>query len=196
MSGAPESKPRPGNARPAGSGAPLLLCLGSPMRGDDALGLLLAERLTALQRAGRIDAGVQIHAGTPDALGLVALWPGRPLLAVDAAMRAGDPPGKVRVTALWPRSSHPGQGVLLPRNTARCSSHGMGLAEALALAAQLHRMPAVATLFTVQIAQCDLGAPLSPPVAAALAGLEARLLTALKDAENAHPSPLREPDHA
>ena len=59
---------------------------------------------------------------------------------------------------------------------ASASSHGVGLAETLALARVLGHEAMHPTVFAVELAAIDVGADLSPPLAHALPQLAKRLL--------------------
>ena len=55
----------------------------------------------------------------------------------------------------------------LPKDLARCSSHGLGLAEAVELGKALGRLPGRLVIFAVEAATLEQGAAISPRVAAA-----------------------------
>lgn len=131
----------------------VLIAPGNPLRGDDGLGPEIARRLR--QRFPYLP----ILSGAADALSLLAFWEGASLaVAVDAAL-SGAPPG-----TLHRRSLDDGP---LPKELARCSSHGLGLAEALDLGRALGRLPASLSLYSVEAAGFGPGTGLSPAVAAA-----------------------------
>jgi hydrogenase maturation protease len=126
--------------------------VGSP-HGDDAAGLAVAAALAARP----LPPGIVVHAcerPLPDLLD--ALEGADAAVIVDAA-RSGAPPGGVRRLA-------PGE---LAR-TGAASTHGLGVAEVLDLAAALGRAPARIEILALEIAGAGGGAP-SPAVRAALA---------------------------
>ncbi|MQX37444.1 hydrogenase maturation protease [Roseospira navarrensis] len=144
--------PTPDGARP------LVIGVGQPDRGDDALGLAALARLE-----GEAWGGVDRVAHHGEGLGLIALWEDRARVVLLDAMDAGKPPGALlRFT--------PDSGPLMAR-AFRTSSHAFGVAEAVETARVLGRLPASLVLLGVQGAAWDLGAPLSAPVANALPGL-------------------------
>ena len=127
-------------------------------QGDDAAGLAVAERLGAsLGGAVRVlacERGVDL---------LDALAGARVAVIVDA-LRSGDRPGRVR--RLAPETL--ARGAML-------SSHGFGVAEALALAASLGRAPHVVEVVAIEAGAARHGA-LSPAVQAGV--IEASVLVA------------------
>lgn len=157
------------------SAAPVLVVgLGSPDRGDDAVGMHVARAVAA-----REDPRVEVleHEDPTD---LVELWTGRErVVVVDAVCSgAGAAPGDVRVLET-------GAGLdPLPEDawagTGRGGTHAFGLATAVELARALHRLPERVTVVGVEAARFDHGAALSPPVAAAVPGAVDAVLAALE----------------
>ncbi len=146
----------------------LLIGLGNPDRGDDAVGLHVARRLAARGRPG-----VAVTEADGDALALLDRWADAArVVVVDAAEPAGQPG---RVHRLDPLSGP------LPRELRLGSTHGFGLAEAVELARTLGRLPARITIFAIEAAQFEPGAALSAPVAAAVAAATARVVAELAE---------------
>ncbi|KAA5604893.1 hydrogenase maturation protease [Roseospira marina] len=168
---APEGRVLPDRPRP------LVIGVGHPDRGDDALGLIALAHLPASLDLGRV-----AHVG--EGLGLIALWEARGTVVVIDAMDAGRPPGTLlRFT--------PDSGPMMAR-AFRTSSHAFGVAEAVETARVLGRLPDRLVLLGLQGACWDLGAPLSAPVAAALPTLLAEVQKGLKDPAGSAPaSPVR-----
>lgn len=139
-----------------------LIGIGSP-HGDDAVGWQLVDRLQ-----GR--AGVVAEC--------LALGPGQLLDAVRDCGRAividgcasGRTPGTI-TRLVWPDPRIAAAG---PRST-----HGLGVAELLQLAATLGWLPPQVVLFGVEVGDCRPGGTLSPAVAAALPELERQVLAEL-----------------
>ncbi|SOD96904.1 hydrogenase maturation protease [Caenispirillum bisanense] len=144
---------------------PLVIGIGQPWRGDDAAGLAVLDLLPA----DRLE--LRPHHG--EGLGLIALWEGRPLVVVvDAACAAGTPGRLHRIDTA--------RATPFDARLFRCSSHAFGVNEAIATGRALGRMPARLIVHAVEGERWDLGAPLSPAVAAALPALaEAVLADAL-----------------
>lgn len=138
----------------------LVVGLGSPDRGDDAVGGHVARAVAALADPGVV---VLQHEDPTD---LIELWTGRDRVVVVDATRSGAAPGTLRVLdtgaaraplpeAAWAR-------------TGRGGTHAFGLAEAVELARALRRLPARVTVVGVEAASFEPGAALSPAVAAAV----------------------------
>jgi hydrogenase maturation protease len=145
--------------------------LGSELSGDDAIGLVLVERL----RGRLADAAGVACVCWPDADALTIahdlLELRGAVLLVDCA-EMGLPPATCRVLDR-------GQ-VRLHVKESPVSVHGIGLAEALELAAALGLRAAV-RLFAVQPGRLDPGAPLSAEVEAQLLALVAALEEATRE---------------
>jgi len=148
-----------------GDGA-VLIGLGCRDRGDDALGLIVAERLRP-RLAGR----ARVVVGCADPLALVAHLEGAGTVVVVDALRSDDPPGSLRRLDLAAGDA--------PPPTARVSGHGDALGAGWRLARSLGVAPRRWWLVGVVGADFTLGAPLSAPVRAALAPLERAALAAL-----------------
>lgn len=132
----------------------VIIALGNRFRGDDGVGPHVAGKLKA--RGLRF----AITEGPMDTLRILSIWEGAPLAVVIDAACSGAPPGTVRRIEL-------GAGAL-PKELGRCSSHGLGIAEAVALGQVLGRMPARLVIYTVEAKSFAFGAPLSSEVESAL----------------------------
>lgn len=133
------------------------------MRGDDAVGLLVARRLR--QEIGdRVDVIEAEMAGVD----LVELMKGaRVVILIDAA-RSGRAPGTIhRLDA----SGGPIGTQLFPR-----SSHAIGTADALELARAIGVLPATVIVYGVEVEDTEAGRPLSLPVTKALNQVVARIV--------------------
>ncbi|HSO65551.1 MAG TPA: hydrogenase maturation protease [Ornithinibacter sp.] len=138
----------------------LVVGLGSPDRGDDAVGGHVARAVAALADPRVV---VLEHEDPTD---LIELWTGRDRVVVVDATCSGGPPGTLRVLetgadraplpeAAWAR-------------TGRGGTHAFGLAAAVELARVLRRLPARVSVVGVEAASFEPGAPLSPAVASAV----------------------------
>ena len=123
-------------------------------RGDDAAGLLAAEALAAESWPVPVDV-LRCESTGPDLLD--ALGGAEAVVLVDA-MRTGRPPGTVREIAREELSQ-----------ARSMSSHGMGVAETLRLAAGLGRAPSRVAIVGIEGARTEGDVP-SPEVRAAIAG--------------------------
>lgn len=141
-----------------------VVALGNPDRGDDGAALRVAENL-------RAEALVCL-AGRPGVGLLHLLFPGGPVLLMDVTV-TGAPPGTIHLHPL--ETLDP---LLLPDG--RVSSHGFGVADALALARTLS-LPFPPGLFLgIEGISFVPGGDLSPQVKAVLPLAEAEARSALR----------------
>jgi hydrogenase maturation protease len=130
---------------PPGGGAVLVVGLGHPDRGDDAVGPLVAQASRAFAPPG-----VRVVL-TPEPLGLPEVWEGADtVVVVDAAV--GPAPGAVQVHDLSGGSDPPA-----PVALSATSSHGLPLLSVVALARTTGRVPRDLRLVTVAGASFGLG---------------------------------------
>ncbi len=125
--------------------------LGSP-HGDDAIGLAVARRLA---REG-LPPQVELRTCERPGVDLLDALAGAGAAVLVDAVRSGSTPG--RVEEIDPLALREGAGL---------SSHGLGVAEALALGRVLRRLPAWLRVVGIEIATTR-GDGLTPPVAAAV----------------------------
>ncbi len=141
----------------------LVIGIGNPDRGDDAIGLVVAREL---QAAGLPGVTVLEHRG--DAADLVERLAGvGAVVLVDAAVSGGEP-GTVRRIDV--------QGEALPASWFACSTHGLGIAAAIELAQALGSLPEQCVVYAVEAAQFDHGAALSERAVAAIPAVVAAIL--------------------
>ena len=148
------------------SGA-LVVGLGTPERGDDGVGLIAVEQLRA-----EAPKGVVIRALPRQALDLLGLWTGYDRVWVVDAIRSGAPAGTCH--RLQPPLPAAALGHAAP------STHGLGLAECIALAERLDALPAHLVIFGIEVACVTPGEGLTPAVAAAAPALVEQLRCELK----------------
>jgi len=125
--------------------------IGAEDRGDDAAGLLVARllRLAAPQ-------GVEVHESAGDAGRLLELIEGADRVVVVDAARGAGVPGTVKRVQLDAALESPA-----------CSTHGLGLAEALGVASELGILPPVLRVYVVYGRSFEPG-PLTVEVAAGI----------------------------
>ena len=128
---------------------PLVIGLGAPDRGDDAVGAAVARAV-----ADRLP-GVAV-VDHEDPTGLLDVWAGHDPVVVVDAVRSGAPPGTVHRLATPPPGSGPG------------GTHAIGLAEMVEIGRALGRLPDRLVVVGVEAGGFDHGAPLSAAVAAAV----------------------------
>jgi hydrogenase maturation protease len=145
----------------------LIIGIGNADRGDDAAGLAVAGRV----RAATAPRDVTVAELIGDQLGLLDAWDGVKDVYVIDAVRSGGAPGTVyRFDGAQPldaRFRHRG-------------THTLSLADVIELARALGRLPARLTGYGIEGAAFELGAGLSPEVAAAVEAVTGRLLDELK----------------
>ncbi len=129
--------------------------VGNLDRGDDGAGRAVARWLV-----GRLPSGVEILEHDGEATTLLACLEGvEAVYFVDACLAAG-PPGAVR---RFDVAAAP-----LPAGAFGCSTHGLGLAEAVELARTFDALPPRCVVYAIEGEAFEPGAPLSPCVAAAV----------------------------
>jgi hydrogenase maturation protease len=134
----------------------LIIGVGNPHRGDDAAGLLTARLLR-----DRCPADVEVIESTGETAELIDLWNGADLVVLIDAVSTDAPPGTVLRFAV---------GIdPLPAGFTSFSTHAFGLAEAIALAETLGRLPTQLIVFGIAGSHFETGASIDPTVAAALA---------------------------
>ena len=145
-----------------------MIGLGNADRGDDAVGLRVAERVRELAPAG-VDVAV-----TEDPLGMLDLWQGHEVVVVVDAVASGAEPG--RLHAVEAGTTHPPLPGDAWAGDPRGGSHALGLATAVELGRSLGRLPARLMVLGVEAGGFEHGEPLSPPVEAAVPEAAARVI--------------------
>ncbi|MFZ5875627.1 MAG: hydrogenase maturation protease [Nitrospirota bacterium] len=136
--------------------------VGNRFRRDDAVGLVVAERLTAGHR--RPD--LMVRQGLVWELG--EAWLDADVAVVVDAMASSDAPGTIRRYDL---ADGP-----LPRHALRCSTHGFGVADAIELARSRGRLPRRLIVYGVVGSCFDHGCGMSAPVERAVDVVVDRIL--------------------
>jgi hydrogenase maturation protease len=129
--------------------------VGNAFRGDDAVGLAVAERLR-----GRVPAGVEVVPCELEPSRLIEAWEGAETALVVDVVDSGAEPG-----TLWrfDASEEP-----VPARAFRSSTHALGVGEAIELARALGRLPRRVVVYGVEGAEFAAGEGLTPPVEAAV----------------------------
>lgn len=138
----------------------LIVGVGNPDRGDDALGPAAAKRLSAIEIPG-----VRVLSRSGDILTLVEEWrTARGVILIDAAQ----PQSAVAPDAAAPIHRIDVSAQALPERLTGFSTHGFGVAQAIELARALGVLPSRTIVYAIE-GQCfDLGAPLSSAATASL----------------------------
>lgn len=135
----------------------LVIGVGNPMRGDDAAGREVANRLRTV--ASRMS--------TTGSFELMALWEGADEVIVVDAARSGSEPGTVhRFDAV----EKP-----LPAGTLGTSTHSVGVTEVVEMARSLGRLPKHLWVYGIEVSDIGAGSHLSGPVERAVASLVAEI---------------------
>lgn len=166
------------------SGALLIIGIGNPCRGDDAIGLLVARKLKAelppkMLEARRVipcapdsgrptggargvtrPTGVTIREATGEGTALMEAWRGVSVVILVDAVQSGGKAGTVhRLDAGRHR---------IPSRFFHCSTHAFSLAEAVELARTLKQLPPRLIVYGVEGRNFTPGKGLSPEVKNAL----------------------------
>jgi hydrogenase maturation protease len=132
---------------------PVVVGVGNDWRGDDAAGLVVARRLR--------EAGIPTVEVGGDPAALLDAWAGASHAIVVDAVRSGAAPGTV----------HRLDAGRLPDGLRAASTHALGLAEAVALARTLGRVPARLEIYGIEAGEAEIAAGLTPAVACGVAAL-------------------------
>lgn len=144
----------------------VVIGVGNRARGDDAAGHEVVAQLR-----GRLRPEVELVEEDGESLAILARLEGVSAACLIDACASGAPPGTVhRFDVVASR---------LPQRLRACSTHGLGVAEALELARALGTLPDSCILYAIEGASYELGAPLSAPVRAAVGALVEHLAAEL-----------------
>lgn len=125
-----------------------IIGFGNQWRGDDAVGLCAASALRE-----RLGAGAEVIKAEADGTQLLDLLEGQEsVILIDAVEGLGVPGATIRLDL----SAEPHWGPVRP-----CSTHAIGLADAVALARVMGRLPSHLVLYGIEWATLDPGAGLS-----------------------------------
>ena len=143
-----------------GAGRALVVGLGSPDRGDDAVGPTVARRVATL-----LLTGIQV-VEREDPTSLIELWDGRDLTVVVDAVCSDGVPGTLVILETGIGGAPLTEDAWT--STGRGGTHAFGLAEAVELARALHRLPRRLVLIGIEAGGLEHGDPLTAPVNAAV----------------------------
>ena len=145
----------------------LVIGLGNPDRGDDAVGVQVARRVAA----ERLDVHVLELDDPSEALDA---WAAADTVVVADAVSSGGDPGCIHVVDAVART--------LPAGSwAAGGTHALGLAAVVELGRALGRLPRRLVLVGVEAGRFDHGTPMSDAVAAAVPGAALAVLAAIDD---------------
>ena len=132
----------------------LVIGMGNPDRGDDGIGPMVARRLAA-----QLPPGIETLERSGDALALLDDWTGATAVILIDAAAPLTAPG--RIHRIDPAKEP------LPAGLSPASTHALGVADAIALARALGRLPAHLVVFAVEGGCFDAGTAMTPAVTAA-----------------------------
>lgn len=135
-----------------------MLGIGNAARRDDGVGVWVARQLAA-----RLGDGAEVRVLGDDGFALLDALAGVDAALLIDAVQSGAAAGTVH------RFDAATQA--LPPTLLRCSTHALGVAEAVELARALGQLPPRLAVYGIEGADFDIGEGLSPPVAAAAAAL-------------------------
>ncbi len=130
-----------------------LIGIGNPLRGDDAIGLLVARR--ARELAG---SGVEVMELEGEPSRLIDAWQDADVAVVVDAVRSGAPEGTVM---RFDAAAEP-----LPASVTATSTHALGLGDAIEIARALDRLPRRLVVYAIEGISFEAGSGVSPAVAA------------------------------
>jgi hydrogenase maturation protease len=154
-----------------GRRAGLVIGLGQPDRGDDAVGPEVARHVATLAVP---DVRVVEHEDPTD---LLDAWEGHDAVVLVDAVSSGAVPGTLHVLDAGAAGDVVSGAAW--RATGRGGTHGWGIGEVVALARALGRLPERLVILGVEAEQFDHGAPLSASVRDAVPHAAAAVLSAL-----------------
>lgn len=144
---------------------PRVLGIGNAARRDDGVGVWVARQL-----ATRLGAGADVRVLGDDGFALLDALAGAEAAILIDAVQSGAAPGTVHRFDVATRP--------LPPALLRCSTHLLGIAEAIELARALGQLPARLAVYGIEGADFGIGEGLSSHVAAAAVALVEELATA------------------
>jgi hydrogenase maturation protease len=143
--------------------------VGNALRGDDAVGIAVAERLR-----GRVPADVDVVECEQEPSRLLDAWGDADLALVVDACASGEPLGAVHRFDV--------SGEPLPARVFRSSTHAFGVGDAVELARALGRLPRHVVVYGVEGGQFAAGAALSPEVESAVEQVAEEVIRELRGA--------------
>ncbi len=139
------------------TGDTVVIGLGQALRGDDAAG----REAVRLWRAAHPGAEARVELIGLPGLQLLEFLKGASAAVIVDAVQSGAPPGTLHLL---------NESEIAAFGAGAGSAHGFGVAETLALGRELcpDELPGTIVVVGIEIAQMELGQPLSPAVKAAL----------------------------
>lgn len=146
----------------------VVIGVGNPLRGDDAAGVEVAERLRP-----RVPEGVEVVACNEEPSRLMEAWEGADRVVLVDSVASGLAPGTLhRFDA--------GEDAI-PARTFRSSTHAIGIADTIELARALGQLPRRVRVYGIEAGGFGTGAGLTPAVESAVAFLVKDVLADLEE---------------
>ena len=136
--------------------------VGNPDRGDDAVGLMVAR---CLQRQAPHEVTVLTHNG--DATTLLEVWQHAEAVVLVDAVSSGAVPGTIHRIEAHDRA--------IERAFLHSSTHTFGVAEAIELARALGQLPAYLVVYGIEGQTFEVGSDLSTEVSQAISEVVSRV---------------------
>jgi hydrogenase maturation protease len=136
----------------------VVIGIGNPMRGDDAAGVEVAQRLRP-----RVPAGVEVIACSEEPSRLMEAWEGADSVVLVDTVSSGRSAGTLHRFDAGEEA--------VPSHTFRSSTHAIGIADTIELARALGRLPRNVRIYGVEAGGFTTGAPLTPAVETAVVAL-------------------------
>jgi hydrogenase maturation protease len=146
----------------------VVIGIGNRLRGDDAAGVAVAERLSE-----RVPAGVEVVACDEEPSRLMDAWEGADSVVLVDTVSSGAPPGTLHRFDAGEEA--------VPARTFRSSTHAIGIPDTVELARALGRLPRRVRVYGIEAESFATGSELTPAVAAAVDSLAAAVLRDLEE---------------
>jgi hydrogenase maturation protease len=140
----------------------LVIGIGNELRGDDAAGLLVARRI------GEQRPDIHVIESSADPMTLMEAWEGKPRVVLIDAVESGGTPGELH--------RHEAHEAPLPSDFFHCSTHSIGVAEAVEFARNFKQLPEHLLVFGIEGAHFEAGRPISDVVLQAIEPLTQKIL--------------------
>ncbi len=152
---------------------PIVIGIGNPDRGDDAVGVQVARQVARQVAAERLDVLTLEFDDPSEALDA---WEPEDTVVVADAIRSGGEPGDIHVVDVLEQKLPAG-------NWSAGGTHALGLAAVVELARSLDLLPKRLVVVGIEAGQFNHGAPMSEAVQAALPTATDAVFTAIDDKE-------------
>ena len=129
----------------------LVIGVGNPYRGDDAVGLFIARQIWA-----KVPDNVEVHENFGEVSGLIELFKNAGTVIIVDAVSSGSEPGEIfRFDAALEK---------IPAHYFRFSTHAFGIAEVIELTRTLGLLPPKVIVYGIEGREFGIGEGLSPEV--------------------------------